>query len=555
MPGRTSLRIGGAAAAARRWAIPVALAIGLRAITLTAGLPYIAYVDEGHVLHPTMQLLRSGSWDPGWYGYPPLTFYLISSAANGVNLFQRAVTTGRSLVDELPFSNEVFTPAGRLYDIIGPTDLIWTGRLVMLLLGIGTVLASGLLGRTVFDPRTGWVAALIVACCPSFVSRGSFVMVDTATTFFSTLALYLVARFHRPDGDADKGWARPAHVLAFGVGLAAALAAASKYSAIVLVPVALAAVVVAARTVTRAIRSSVALGAGLLAGLAAGAPTFALRFHEIMDALRTQARLYAIYEGTPSYWRTAVQTYELGVPLVLCGAAGLWQMLRRREHRATAWTWLLFAALLTLPLLRYSFQPFRNLLPLCPLVAIAGAHFIVGAFGWPKGDKVAGIARWVGVLAAVAVALSFGAGLRQFHASLVRRDSRVEAIDWLVRRVQPGDQVLVLRELAILPSEIRRLPAEVRVLTCKRLAKVARTTPSAFLVVGMSRIGAPAGGGMSAGCAAALSSALELASFGSAPTPPQSDFWRTNREAVRILKSTVPAAPSSPPAPPSVPGP
>ena len=291
-------------------------------------------MDEGHVLHPTEQLLRSGSWDPGYYGYPPLTFYLISVAAKGVDYFQSAVTTGRSLVEGIPSHDEVDTPAGPLYDILGPTELIVTGRLVMLLLGIGTVLVTGLLGGSLFGPRTGWLAALLVACCPSFVRRGSFVMVDTPTTFFAVLALYFVARFRRSARDVENDLARPAHFLAFGAGLAGALAAASKYSAVVLVPVALVAVLVAAPTVSRAVRSAVALGAGFLTGLALGLPTLALRFHETVSALRIQTGLYEYWEATASYWQSAVQTYELGVPLLLCAAAGLWQMLRRREHRA-----------------------------------------------------------------------------------------------------------------------------------------------------------------------------------------------------------------------------
>ena len=509
-------------------------------------------MDEGHVLHPTEQLLRSGSWDPGYYGYPPLTFYLIAVAAKGVDYFQSALTTGRSLVEGIPSHDEVDTPAGPLYDILGPTELIVTGRLVMLLLGIGTVLVSGRLGGSLFGPRTGWVAALLVACCPSFVRRGSFVMVDTPTTFFAVLALYFVARFRRSARDVDDDAARPAHFLAFGAGLAGALAAASKYSAVVLAPVALITVVVAAPTVSRAVRSAVALGAGLLTGLALGLPTLALRFHETLSALRIQTGLYEYWEATPSFWQNAVQTYELGAPLLFCATAGLWQMLRRREHRADAWTWLLFATLLTIPFLRYGFQPFRNLLPLCPLVAIAAAHFLVGAFERPLGDKSALRARSVGVLAAVAVALSFGAGLVRFHDGLVRRDSRVEAIDWLAQRVQPGDQVLVLRELAIVPSEIRRLPVETRVLPCRSLKRLASSARSAYLVVGVPQQDAPAGGAMGASCDALFSSASEVASFGSVPTSPNPTFWRTNREALRILKIAGPATLSPSPEPPSV---
>ena len=77
------------------------------------------------------------------------------SAAKGVDYFQSAVTTGRSLVEGIPSHDEVYTPAGPLYDIVGPTELIVTGRLVMLLLGIGTVLVSGLLGGSALRPADG----------------------------------------------------------------------------------------------------------------------------------------------------------------------------------------------------------------------------------------------------------------------------------------------------------------------------------------------------------------------------------------------------------------
>jgi len=540
-----SPRTRAAVATARRWALPIALAICLRALSLTPSLPYIGYMDEGHVLHPTMQLIRSGGWDPGWYGYPPLTFYLVSFAAKGVDFFQRAVTTGGSLVEDLPAPDDVVPPAGRVYDILGPIDLIVTGRLVMLFLGLGTVVVSGLLGETVSGARTGWMAALIVACCPSFVIRGSYVMVDTATTFFATLALYFVARSLRRDRDGGDEPARASHALAFGAGLAAALATASKYSVAVLVPVALAAVLVAAPTVSRAIRLAAAFGAGLLTGFALGAPTFALRFHEIVDSLREQTALYAFWPATPSLLRTAVEPYELGVPLLLCGAVGLWQMLRRREQRAIVWTWLVFATLLVLPFLRYGFQPFRNLLPVCPLLAVTAAHFLVGWFERREGTRRV-VAPAVGVLAGVAVAVSFGTGLLRFRDSLVPRDSRVEAIDWLVPRVRPDDQVLVLRELAILPSEMRRLPARTRTVTCQELTKAAEAAPLAYLVVGASGTSAHPGDGASLRCDAHLPAASEIASFGSVPTPPFSDYWRTNREALRILKRHETPPPNSP---------
>ncbi len=498
-------------------------------------------MDEGHVLHPTMELLRSGGWDPGWYGYPPLTFYLTSIAARGVDFFQRHLSSGRSIVAEMPSREEVFTPAARRYDIVGPPGLIVTGRVVMLILGLGTVVFTGLLGGAVFGPRTGWAAALMVACCPSFVTRGSYVMVDTPTTFFVTLALYLVARLSEVDAKGEDGSVRSSLALAFGAGLACALAVASKYSVLALAPVAFVAVLVAASTVARALRWSLAFVAGLLAGLALGAPTLILRFGVTLVSLREQTALYSTWPATPTYLQTAARDYELGVPLLLCGAAGLVQMLRTRAHRTKACTWLAFAILLVAPFLRYAFQPLRNLLPLCPLLAVAGAHFVVGLLDRPASSRTAVSARWIGVVAGGAIALSFLVGIVRFHHSLVWRDTRVEAIDWLVRRVQPGDRVLIQEELAFLPSEIRRLPAATTIVTCERLAQLAATDRSTYLVVGGRQGESYVPGGAPTGCVPP-SSTSELVAFGAVLTPPSADYWRTNLQALRILNTTDPAS-------------
>ena len=56
-------------------------ATAVRLPTLTAGLPYMTYVDEGHVLHHVVHLLSAGTWEPSTYSYPSLPFYLVAGAA------------------------------------------------------------------------------------------------------------------------------------------------------------------------------------------------------------------------------------------------------------------------------------------------------------------------------------------------------------------------------------------------------------------------------------------------------------------------------------------
>ncbi len=70
-----------------------------------------------------------------------------------------------------------------------------TGRLVAVCFGLATVWICYLLGRTLFDSRTGLIAALILAVMPYHVVVTRQVLLDGPMVFFSTLALYLLARF------------------------------------------------------------------------------------------------------------------------------------------------------------------------------------------------------------------------------------------------------------------------------------------------------------------------------------------------------------------------
>src|SRR5437870_10944050 len=60
---------GPAPAASRAHAILVAfvfaVATAVRVAGIGPGLPYLAYVDEGHVLHPVVHMLNAGTREPG----------------------------------------------------------------------------------------------------------------------------------------------------------------------------------------------------------------------------------------------------------------------------------------------------------------------------------------------------------------------------------------------------------------------------------------------------------------------------------------------------------
>ena len=118
----------------------------LRLGPITSGLPYIDYVDEGHILHPAIGILKSKSFDSSVYTYPPLTSYLIVAAIKAYAPFYR-IFHHHKLREDLPADQDFHTNLGDHYDLITPPEIIWLGRLVVACLSVGTVHPGGSAGE------------------------------------------------------------------------------------------------------------------------------------------------------------------------------------------------------------------------------------------------------------------------------------------------------------------------------------------------------------------------------------------------------------------------
>ncbi len=202
----------------RRWYLAaifaiVVVATVVRAATLTAGLPYTSYRDEGHVLIPAERLVARTTWDPGVYQYPTL---VIEAAAVSVRVFDFVRGSDESKAGARESRNAGY------YDIVEPKTLIVAGRVLVLLASVGTVLFAMLLATRLRGRRAGIVAGVITALLPALVTRASIVIVDTPAAFFAMATLLLAARL--PD-------ARYPMRASIAAGVAAGLALSSKYQA------------------------------------------------------------------------------------------------------------------------------------------------------------------------------------------------------------------------------------------------------------------------------------------------------------------------------------
>jgi hypothetical protein len=418
------------------------VALLLRAQGLAAGLPYIAYIDEGHVLHPVMTMLTTGTWDPGWYRYPSLTPVSIVLSTVVVDWILQTGVLGQ-LIAEVPIHHREF------YDMIGPTPLIFIGRAVVMIHGVVLVCLCGLVGRTIGNHwNAGLFSMGLCAVTPALVFRSSIVAVDTLASTYFVMALLFSALV------ILKG---PTNLLFVAGGASAALAFTSKYQAgAALGAVAAAVLLVSGLSISQRMKFVLVGILSFVLTSVIAMPALAIRHAEVLSDIRTQMAIYSSKSSNLTLAEQAIRGNELGSIWVLLFLVGCGGLFASRHTRRVAVAWMFSVLPLLFVAFRFEYQPFRNLLPV-----IAMGCVVVGV----SLSRIVGIAGGYRYLVVVAV-VSYGLVLGWRSNSLMERhgsktDSRTEIADWLVENVGTDRRVLIEKELVFLPSELARLPQRV----------------------------------------------------------------------------------------------
>ena len=511
----------------------MSLSAFLRLWPIAGGLPYSDYIDEGYVLNQTIDHLNRRTYDCDYYNYPPLPSYLATGAMwitgplyrwNHRHGFRR----------DLPREVDRMTPFGHNYNLIAPPELILVSRSVVVLLSVATVVVAGAIALRMAGIGAALLAMLFCAVCPALTTRGSTMIVDSVATFFALLSIYFAVRLTQVPPNSRI--VRDAVLAA----VAAAFAADSKYTvgAVFIVPVM--AIAVMQLSWRRKLSLVLVAGVSFVLAMIAAAPALVLNPGKIVTELRAVADLYRTVRLPANYWQAALMNHELGTPLVVAGFAGFAFLLYKKSTRLMALSWLLFAMLLIAPLVGYVHQPFRNLLPLVPLLAIAAAILLSGApgllsrlfFSLPL--RVAGIA--------VALIIS-GLGLRESwnyaRGRRTRVDSRVRAIDWLRDHTGATDRILGLRELIILPLEWRRVTGEVEEVSWFNFLERLRQKQFDYVVSGNIEAFDPGLKRLRDEWAAETANWPVAVTFGRASTPIFPYYWRVPGQRIVILRNPV----------------
>lgn len=499
------------------------LAAVLRAPSLTAGQPYINYVDEGNFLHPVAKMLRAGNWDPRTYMYPQLPTTLVAVTTRLYAPFHPFRHDGQTFQEDLS--------RGRLvYDHLEPFELLLAGRVLSFLAGLGLVVLTGFYGRRLLGPAGGLFAAFLAAWLPPLVIRGSIATVDPWAALFSLACFFFADRVRTSD--------RPGRE-ALLAGVLAGLAFASKYPAVLAAGGAGLTLLLDDRPWRERRRLLMLGAAGTLLGMVAGMPALVLHPKEVAQAIQRQNHLYTHLSQTPRLWEQAIlraewdlpyEHPELGIPFLLLAAAGAVMALRDRRLAKTVAGWLAFLGVSIALYLPKNFQAFRNLLPHMPLLCLLVAILYIRVR-----ERLAR-PLWADLGAALVVLALFGAPVVDFawkRTQLV--DSRQEATAWLAAKIQPEHTTLVLKELAIARNDLARLEGKVVLRRWPQSVAAVRNRVPHFLVTGqLEREGS---GLLDTARHPAVERGYVLrARFGEITTPAHPGWWRGNRQVIYVLE-------------------
>jgi 4-amino-4-deoxy-L-arabinose transferase-like glycosyltransferase len=422
------------------FAIIVAIAALLRFWGIGAGIPYAVGPDEPEIITRSIQMMRTGDYNPRFYDYPTLYIYL-----------QLVVAVAWFLIGAIAGKWTALTEAS-------PWDFLVWARSITAVFGTLTVVLVYRIGMR-WGTRYALLAAALMAFMPMHVRESHYALTDVPLTFFVALAFLMTLRAHEQQRAAPFAWA----------GAAAGLAAATKYpGAIALTLPLVAAWMTPGIKPSRAIAALLALAGGAAAFLIA-APFTVLDLPAFLNAF---AKLMGAYTGiAPDEpgWMTYLKHLRINLqwPAFLLTMAGvvLAAVRAARGPGRVRWTLaLLFPLLFFWFVSRQSLIFGRYILPVVPFLCVLAAVAVVSGvsllrrFSIPRAVRTALIA---GLTAAALVPPAVTA--INFNRGLADHGTKGQAFEWIEANVPKDAKIFSEAHGLILPRHrqtqgIRMLP-------------------------------------------------------------------------------------------------
>jgi hypothetical protein len=412
----------------------VAVALWSHLWGVRGDLPWAYASDEGQFAVLAIRMAHEGDPNPRWFGHPGSTFlYPLAALFRVANALDAGVPVG---AHDPGLAARVGGDPGRYFS---------AGRVISALYAVAALPLLFLVGRRAWDEATALVGTWLALLSPITLEHAQMLRTDSAGLFWGLLALWLVLRvLDRPSLGR--------HVVA---GLATGAAIGTRYLLATLVPILVAADLVAAWRVRDDAAAGRALVVASLAGLACvvlgfvlTTPYFLLDFPTVWANLAHEVReehLGADGLGFAGnlwwYWSTALPR---ALPAAVLALAALGVALAAWRRNAAALLVVSFAAVFVVAISTATLHWQRWLIQIAPLVALLAASALVAI--------VRGIARRAGARPAIATALVVLAtalvsaeparAYFRFALAQARPSTKIVAREWMVRNLDPRSTVV-----------------------------------------------------------------------------------------------------------------
>jgi hypothetical protein len=404
----------------------ILVTFGVLAAGVKRDLPFTAEVDEPQFVRRAVLIAATADLNPRWFGNPGST--LIYPLA-GIYKVQHATVGGDLGLRETYRSD--------------PEDLYLMGRFLVIFYAVAAIPFVYVVGRRVFGARVALIGAALSAMYPLAVSHAQMVRSDNIAVFFGALALWLCLRVYDRPTVPNQLWA----------GLAIGLAISTRYFMVALVPVLLAANILAlsrdASQGRAVVRASLAAGAGLVmvaVTFAATTPYFFLDFKAAWAGVSGEARGTHLGHDGLSPPENALWYLRAAIPSVITWpqaalvavAVGLVFLRRRPEQLLLLGFAVIYLAGISLSGLHWK----RWIIPILPVLALLVAYAIAEVAGWLSGRLRASMMPQLAVvLAAVAVAAWPGHQVVLQDIRHSRDSTRILAREWILENIPAGSRL------------------------------------------------------------------------------------------------------------------
>ncbi len=409
------------------------VALGMRVWGIGFDLPNLYHRDEAKYVSIPLNILKTGDYNPHFFNYPTLFFYLLSIAYIVYFLFM--ASRGR-----LGHLDGLVLPETVLENVVGratmPSQFL-VGRGLVAVSGVLTILLVYWVTRKAYNRRAGLIAALLFSLSPTHIRNSHFIAPDVP------MLLFVMASFSFSYAVWSQGKLRD-YLLA---GFLAGLAISTKYNAYpILAPLALAHL--SQRRGEPLINAQILLAVAACAfGFFLGTPYALLDLPALLNGMAFEMRHYATM-GDPGtegqnallwYARYLVRNEGL---LPLLAVLEALRGLTVRSRKA-----LLFVAFPALYMLLVSFYVVKNdrtVLTIIPFLAMLAGAFLDWAIASLLGrTKVAreSVLPWVAACAVLVVVAWPTWQAVRINMRFTDADVRTRVTQWMEAELPAGARI------------------------------------------------------------------------------------------------------------------